>query len=184
MLGVGRLVEKKGFDTLVEACAVLRRAGIPFEATIAGPDGPHGEAVRKRIARHGLGDAIHVAGPMSQEQLFDEYARADAFCLPCRIVGTDRDGIPNVLVEAMACGTPVISTNISGIPELVSDAVNGLLVPPDDPVALADALRRLHDDRELARRLGASARATVLTRFDGDRFAERLAALFRTELNR
>ncbi len=184
MLGVGRLVEKKGFDTLVDACAVLRRAGVPFQATIAGPDGPHGHAVRERIDHHGLAGEIHLAGAMSQEELFGEYARADAFCLPCRIVGTDRDGIPNVLVEAMACGTPVVSTGISGIPELVSDGNDGLLVSPDDPAALADALRRLHDDRDLAARLGSAARATVLERFDGDRLAERLAGLFREELNR
>jgi glycosyltransferase involved in cell wall biosynthesis len=184
MLGVGRLVEKKGFDTLVDACAALRSAGVPFQATIAGPDGPHAHAVRERIARHGLGDEINLAGPMSQEELFGEYARADAFCLPCRIVGTDRDGIPNVLVEAMACGTPVVSTNISGIPELISDGSNGLLVAPDDPAELARALQRLHEDRDLAVRLGSSARATVLMRFDGDRLAEQLAGLFRAELSR
>jgi glycosyltransferase involved in cell wall biosynthesis len=183
LLGVGRLVEKKGFDTLVDACAALRRAGVPFQATIAGPDGPHAQAVRERIDVHDLAGHVHLAGPMSQEQLFGEYARADAFCLPCRIVGTDRDGIPNVLVEAMACGTPVISTGISGIPELISDGSDGLLVAPDDPAALARALQRVHDDRELAARLGSAARLTVLERFDGDRLAERLAGLFRAELN-
>jgi glycosyltransferase involved in cell wall biosynthesis len=184
LLGVGRLVEKKGFDTLVDACATLRRAGVPFQATIAGPDGPHAHAVRERIALHGLVEDIRLAGAMSQEQLFGEYARADAFCLPCRIVGTDRDGIPNVLVEAMACGTPVISTGISGIPELISDGRDGLLVAPDEPGELARAVKRLHDDRELAARLGAAGRLTVLERFDGDRLAERLAGLLRAELNR
>jgi glycosyltransferase involved in cell wall biosynthesis len=184
LLGVGRLVEKKGFDTLVDACATLRRAGVPFHATIAGPDGPHAQAVRERIAVHRLAEDVHLAGPMSQEQLFAEYARADAFCLPCRIVGTDRDGIPNVLVEAMACGTPVISTGISGIPELISHGRDGLLVEPDDPAGLARALKRLHDDRDLAARLGSAGRLTVLERFDGDRLAERLAELFRAELVR
>jgi glycosyltransferase involved in cell wall biosynthesis len=183
LLGVGRLVEKKGFDTLVEACAALRLAGIPFEATIAGPDGPHGQTVRERIAAYGLQDTIRLAGPMSPEQLFREYARADAFCLPCRIVGADRDGIPNVLVEAMAAGTPVLTTAISGIPELVTDEVDGLLVAPDDPGALASALQRLHADRGLGARLGAAGRVTVRQRFDGDRLAEQLAELFWTELH-
>jgi glycosyltransferase involved in cell wall biosynthesis len=184
MLGVGRLVEKKGFDTLVDACAALRLQGVPFEATIAGPDGPHGDTVRRLIEAHGLREQIRLTGPMSQEELFGEYVRADAFCLPCRIVGSDRDGIPNVLVEAMACGTPAISTGISGIPELICDGADGMLVAPDDPAGLAAVLRRLHEDRELAATLGAAGRAKVLDQFDGDRLAERLAELFRAEVAR
>jgi glycosyltransferase involved in cell wall biosynthesis len=130
LLGVGRLVEKKGFDTFVEACAALRDRSVRFEAAIAGPDGPHGPVVRRRIAKLGLEDAVRLVGPMSQEELLREYMAADALCLPCRVVGSDRDGIPNVLVEAMACGTPVVTTGISGIPELVCDGVDGLIVPP------------------------------------------------------
>jgi len=184
MLGVGRLVAKKGFDTFVDACAELQSDGIPFQATIAGPDGPYGRVVRELIVARGLEDRIHLAGAMSQDELLTEYARADAFCLPCRIVGADRDGIPNVLVEAMAAGTPVVSTRISGIPELVTSGANGLLVAPDDPVALAGALRTLHGDPELAARLGSAGRATVLERFDGERLARQLADLFRAELDR
>jgi glycosyltransferase involved in cell wall biosynthesis len=184
LLGVGRLVEKKGFDVLVEACAELRRRDIPFAATIAGPDGPHGPAIRELIAEHGLEEAFRLAGPLSQRELFDEYTRADALCLPCRVVGSDRDGIPNVLVEAMACGTPVVTTGISGIPELVSDGINGLLVEPDDSAALASAITRLGSDRRSAERLGSAGRATVRERFDGDRLAGRLAELFRAELER
>jgi glycosyltransferase involved in cell wall biosynthesis len=184
LLGVGRLVEKKGFDTFVEACAELRRRDIPFAATIVGPDGPHGPAIRELIAGHGLDDAFRLAGPLSQRELFDEYTRADALCLPCRVVGSDRDGIPNVLVEAMACGTPVVTTEISGIPELVSDGVNGLLVEPDDPAAIASAIARLDSDRRSAERLGNAGQATVRQRFDGNRLAGRLAELFRAELER
>ena len=81
------------------------------------------------------------------------YRRASAFCLPCRILDNgDRDGIPNVLAEAMAAGTPVVTTPISGIPEIVRDGENGLLVAPDDPTAVADAVVRLREDRALARR--------------------------------
>jgi glycosyltransferase involved in cell wall biosynthesis len=184
MLGVGRLVAKKGFDTFVDACAALQSDGIPFQATIAGPDGPCGRVVRELIVARGLEDRIHLAGAMSQDELLTEYARADAFCLPCRIVGADRDGIPNVLVEAMAAGTPVVSTCISGIPELVKTGVNGLLVAPDDPVALAGALRRLHGDPDLAARLGSAGRDTVRQRFDGERLARQLADLFLAELDR
>ena len=91
--------------------------------------------------------------------------------MPCRLLPSDRDGIPNVLVEAMAAGAPVVATAVSGIPELVEHEVNGLLVEPDDPQALADALLRLHDDPELTRRLTGNGRATVQERFDGDRLA-------------
>ena len=180
VLGVGRLVEKKGFDVFVEACALLAQRGVAFEATIVGEEGDHGDEVRRRIVDRGLEDRLALAGPKTQAQLLDEYRRADAVCLPCRIVdGGDRDGIPNVLVEAMACGVPSVTTAISGIPELIEDERNGLLVAPDDPEAVAAALIRIHTDRELAERLSRAARATVRERFDGDRLTDELAALFR-----
>lgn len=178
VLGVGRLVEKKGFDVLVEACGILERRGVPFEAAIVGQDGEHGAVLRERIDRLGLSDRVELAGPAGQEELYERYRCAGAVCLPCRLLDEDRDGIPNVLVEAMACGAPVVSTPVSGIPELVADGENGLLVPPDDPAALADALERLHLDGELARRLADAGEATVRERFDGDRLARRLAGLF------
>jgi len=180
LLGVGRLVEKKGFDVLVEACGELARRGAPFEALIVGPDGDHADEVRGRISALGLADRVRLPGRMGQTELCGEYRRADAFCMPCRVLeNNDRDGIPNVLVEAMASGVPVVSTPVSGIPELVVDGHNGLLVRPEDHDALADALLRIRDDRELADRLGRRAQATVRERFDGHRSAEQLAALFR-----
>jgi glycosyltransferase involved in cell wall biosynthesis len=117
---------------------------------------------------------------MSQSELLDEYRRASAFCLPCRVLDNgDRDGIPNVLAEAMAAGAPVVTTAISGIPEIVRDGVNGLLVAPDDPQAVADAVLRLRGDRELAERISREARATVAREFDGERLAGTLEALFK-----
>jgi glycosyltransferase involved in cell wall biosynthesis len=178
VLGVGRLVAKKGFDVLVEACAELDRRGVPFDALIVGQDDKHGDAVRRRIAERGLGDKIRLPGAMGPRELLEQYRRAGALCMPCRLLPDDRDGIPNVLVEAMAAGTPVVATAVSGIPELIQHEVNGLLVDPDDPGALADALVRLHLDPALAARLRAAARATVSDRFDGDRLARELAALF------
>jgi glycosyltransferase involved in cell wall biosynthesis len=178
VLGVGRLVAKKGFDVLVDACAILERRGVPFEALIVGQDDKHGEAVRRRIAELGLVDKVRLPGAMGPQELLAQYRRADALCMPCRLLPDDRDGIPNVLVEAMAAGTPVVATGVSGIPELVQDGVNGLLVRPEDPEALADALLRVHRDSELAECLRSAARETVSRRFDGDRLARRLAALF------
>jgi glycosyltransferase involved in cell wall biosynthesis len=179
VLGVGRLVAKKGFDLLVEACAELARRGVTFDALIVGQDDKHGEAVRRAIARHGLDGDVRLPGPMAPEELREEYRRASVFCLPCRVLDDDRDGIPNVLVEAMATGVPVVTTGISGIPELVSHERNGLLVEPEDPEALADALMRLHSDRELAGRLARAGADTVRERFDGDAMGRRLAELFR-----
>ena len=178
MLGVGRLVAKKGFDVLVDACAELRGRGVAFEALIVGQDGKHGAEVRRRIAELGLQAQVRMPGPMGQEALLREYRSASALCMPCRLLPNDRDGIPNVLVEAMAAGTPVVATDVSGIPELVSTGVNGLLVPPEDPAALADALLTLHRDPELAARLARAGRETVRERFDGERLAGRLARLF------
>jgi glycosyltransferase involved in cell wall biosynthesis len=180
LLGVGRLVAKKGFDTVVDACGLLHERGVPFEAVIVGPDDDAGPALRARIAELGLADRIRLEGQMSQAELLEEYRRATAFCLPCRVLDNgDRDGIPNVLAEAMACGAPVVTTPISGIPEIVRDGVNGLFVAPDDPRALADAVLRLREDRALAERISEEAAATVRRELDGERLAITLQSLFR-----
>jgi glycosyltransferase involved in cell wall biosynthesis len=179
VLGVGRLVAKKGFDTLVDACAVLARRGVPFDALIVGQDDEHGEAIRRRVSELGLEGKVRLPGAMAPRELLDEYRRASALCMPCRLLPDDRDGIPNVLVEAMAAGTPVVATAVSGIPELVTDGVNGLLVAPEQPEQLADALLRLHADPGLVERLRSAARTTVAERFDGDRLARELASLFK-----
>jgi glycosyltransferase involved in cell wall biosynthesis len=180
LLGVGRLVAKKGFDTIVDACGLLDRRGVPFEAVIVGPDDDAGPALRARISELGLGDRIRLEGQMSQAELLEEYRRASAFCLPCRVLDNgDRDGIPNVLAEAMACGAPVVTTPISGIPEIVRDGVNGLFVQPDDPESLAAAVMRLREDRALASRISEEAAATVQRELDGERLALTLQSLFR-----
>jgi glycosyltransferase involved in cell wall biosynthesis len=179
-LAVGRLVRKKGFDVLVDACALLKQNNIPFETWIVGEKGEHEREIRARIAAHDLADQVKVAGPMSQAELYEEYRRSTVFCLPCRVLADgDRDGIPNVLLEAMACGVPVITTGISGIPEAVSDGINGLLIPPEDPKALAEALLRVSRDQNLASHLSVEARNTVERRFNAEKFADRMAELLR-----
>jgi glycosyltransferase involved in cell wall biosynthesis len=180
VLSVGRIVAKKGFDIFVEACGILRNRGVSFETIIVGEDGEHSEEVKRRIKALGLEQDVKLAGPMPQARLFEEYRRATMFCLPCRVLDNgDRDGIPNVLVEAMACGLPVVTTGISGIPEVVKDGINGLLVPTENPEALADALIRINQNQSLARRLSSEAQSTVSECFDGERFAAQLAALFK-----
>jgi len=178
-LGVGRLVPKKGFDVLVEACAILRRRGFNFETIIVGEHGEHEAELRNRIKAHGLQDHVRFTGPMDQSRLYTEYQNADIFCLPCRVLDNgDRDGLPNVLMEAMACGLPVITTPVSGIPEIIHDGQNGTLVPPNDAEALADAIQRISSDSMLARNLGRAGRLTVLEHFDGNKTATELAGLF------
>jgi len=180
LLGVGRLVAKKGFDTVVDACGLLDARGVPFEAVIVGPDDDAGPALRARISELGLEGRIRLEGQMGQAELLEEYRRASAFCLPCRVLDNgDRDGIPNVLAEAMACGAPVVTTPISGIPEIVRDGVNGLFVRPDDPEGLAAAVLRLRENRALATRISEEAAATVQRELDGERLALTLQSLFR-----
>ena len=178
LLAVGRLVRKKGLDTFVDACAVLRSRGVDFEAVIAGESGDHEEQVRARVAASGLEDRVDFLGPLTQTELFEEYQRATVFALPCRVLEDgDRDGIPNVLMEAMACRLPVVTTGVSGITELVRDGENGLIVDPDRPTDLADALHRLIKDPELAGRLAERGSSTIAERFDAASTAARMASL-------
>lgn len=179
ILSVGRLVRKKGFDILIEAAAMLRAQAIPFEVAIIGNDGDHATDIRDLIAARDLGDHVTIIGAQNQARLFDEYHRAHVFCLPCRVLEDgDRDGIPNVLMEAMACGTPVVTTDVSGIPEVVRHESNGLLVAAENPPALAHALARGYHERTLMAHMADAARRTAREQFDGDRLAGRLAALF------
>jgi glycosyltransferase involved in cell wall biosynthesis len=179
ILAVGRLVAKKGLDVLVDACAILVQRGVALHLDIVGEPGDQSKELAARVSRRGLLDAVSIRGPMTQAALVEQYRSASVFCLPCRVADDgDRDGIPNVLLEAMACGLPVVTTPVSGIPELLANNINGLLVPTDDPDATADALQRLHADAPLAARLAAAGRADVQTRFCGDRMAIELAGLF------
>ena len=146
-------------STRAPSCA---RRGVAFEAAIVGQEDKHsrrGPGAHRRAT--GSSGHVRLPGPMGQDELLREYRRASALCMPSRLLPDDRDGIPNVLVEAMAAGTPVIASAVSGIPELVEHEVNGLLVAPEDPEALADALLRLHDDPALAAQLAGSGRETV-----------------------
>ncbi|HST65458.1 MAG TPA: glycosyltransferase family 4 protein [Mycobacteriales bacterium] len=179
VVAVGRLVPKKGFDVLVQAIADLHRRGVDLELVIAGEDGPDAAKVRGLVAEL-CPELVRFTGPLSQCELLSLYRGADVFALACRVDGDgDRDGIPNVMVEAMAAGLPVVSTAVSGIPELVRHGENGLLVPPEDPAALASALLKLAADVPLRERLAAAGRSTVAERFDGDVLARRMAGLFR-----
>lgn len=168
VLAVGRLREKKGFDTLVDACALLRSQGIAFRCEIVGYGDQH-PALAARIARSGLEGTVALTGKLAREAVIERYARAAVFVQPSRVgQDGDRDGIPNVLLEAMAMALPVVSTPVSGIPELVDHDRTGLLVAPDRPAELAAAITRLLADPALGRRLAAAGRRAVQEDFDND----------------
>lgn len=178
IVAVGRLIEKKGFDVLVDACALLRDRGHDAECLIVGA-GEAGAALAAQIARLGLGRRVRLVGPRPQGEVAELVRGAAAFAAPC-VVGADgnRDGLPTVLLEAMALGTPCVSTDVTGIPELVEDGVSGLLVPQRDPAALAAALSRLLDDEPLGLRLAAAARRRIEASFDIAQSSAALRAIF------
>ncbi len=166
ILSVGRLVPKKGFGDLIAACQMLHRDGIGFRCAIVG-EGPLRAALDAEIARRGLSGLVTLRGAMTHADLIAFYRQADIFALPPRIVADgDRDGIPNVIAEAMAVGVPVVSTSVSGIPELVQNKVTGLLVPSESPVALAAALRHLIGNPRTGVKLACNARARLERDFD------------------
>lgn len=182
ILAVGRLVEKKGLTHLVEACHLLQARGLSFRCCIVG-SGPLKDELRAQIETLGLGEIVTLLGARTQVEVVDLYRQATLMALPCVVLENgDRDGIPNVLVEAMSMALPVVSTHVSGIPELVDHGRNGLLVPPRDTAALSEALATLLTDGDLRVRLGAEAHRTVTTHFDLARNVARLESLFAQSL--
>jgi glycosyltransferase involved in cell wall biosynthesis len=166
VLSVGRLVPKKGYAVLFKALALLAAPGMDFTCDVFG-EGELRPALAAEIARLGLRFRVRLRGVAPQEELVREYRRTAVFALtPLVMPSGDRDGIPNVLVEAMACGVPVISTRVSGIPELIEHGADGLLVEPGDIAAIADGIERLLRDPELASRLGRAGRRKVERLFD------------------
>ncbi len=165
ILSVGRLREKKGFEVLIEACRRLRDAGHPVHCKIVGY-GPERARLEELIERFALQGVVELLGKLTHDVLLDLYRGATLFALPCQIgEDGDRDGIPNVLLEAMAMCLPVISTTVSGIPEVIRHRDNGLLVPPRDAQALARAIVSLLTLPAEARRMGVAARETVRRMF-------------------
>ncbi len=177
VVAVGRLVEKKGFCHLLDAIALLRDRGRVVPLDLVG-SGPEEQPLRDQVARLGLADLVTFHGPLPQGRMLEVMRRAAVMAAPC-VVGDDgnRDGLPTVLLESLAVGTPAVSTPVTGIPEAVVDGRTGLLVPERDAEALAAALLRLLDDPDAARRLADQGRALVEDRFDVRRNAAELLDL-------
>ena len=174
VLAVGQLKEKKGFGYLLKACRLLTDLGYDLTCHIVG-GGQLQATLEAEIQRLSLQETVSLRGALPHQEVIDEYRQATMFVLPA-VISQDggRDGIPNVILEAMAMEIPVISTQHSGIPEVVENDVNGLLVPPADEQALAQAMAKLLDDPPLREQLGQNGRQTVLNNFDIEQNARTL----------
>lgn len=178
ILSVGRLVEKKGFDTLLRAYGLLRDQGLRFRAVICG-DGEKRQELEDLIEELDLQEFVELPGAILQDELVEVYRQADLFALACQILDNgDRDGLPNVLVEAASMEVPIVATDVSGVPELVDDGINGFLVPSRDPRALADRMAKLLTDVSLRRQFAQAGRERVLRDFDLQNNTRRILGLF------
>ncbi|GLY16978.1 colanic acid biosynthesis glycosyltransferase WcaL [Kineosporia sp. NBRC 101677] len=177
LVAVGRLVEKKGFRHLLEAVAILHKQGNEIPVKVIGA-GAEEAALRQQALDLGLQEHVNFLGALPQGRMLAELAGATALVAPC-LVGSDgnRDGLPTVLLEGLATGTPCISTPVTGIPEAVIPGETGLLVPEGDAPAIARAVCEIMDDRHQTARLVASGRALVERQFDARRNAAQLLGL-------
>lgn len=179
IVAVGRLVEKKGFSILLDACALMAGHGVDFYCQIIGT-GELKENLLAQIRRLGLQQRVELLGPRPQNEVIQQIRNAAVFAAPC-IVGADRnrDGLPTVLLEAMALGTPCVSTDVTGIPEVLRHGMTGLMVPQHHPEALATALAQLLSNPELRVHLATEARRLIESECDIRRTTAHLRQVFR-----
>lgn len=178
LLSVGALGEAKGVAHAIRACRLLQDRGLDVEYRVIGEGGLR-PALERLIDELSLGERIVLAGARPQEELPGEYRRADIFLVPS-VIGARgaRDGLPNVLLEAMACGLVAVGSDVAGIPEAIEDGVTGILVPPGDPAALAEAVARLAGDPEPARRMAREAHQRVVARYSRQSCMDRLVQIY------
>jgi glycosyltransferase involved in cell wall biosynthesis len=182
ILSVGRLVPFKGFEILIDACAELERSKVGFRCEIAG-DGPLREKLANRIAELNLENQVWLCGSLSQGEVYEKFQRCDLFALASVIDEKGAsDVFPTVILEAMKCGKPVVSTRVAGIPEAVVDNSTGLLVSPGNPADLAIALEKLIRDPGLREKMGAAGRVRISSNFGIQKTIEPLEEQFRSRL--
>ena len=182
ILAIGKLKEKKGFPYLIEACAILRDRGYNFRCWIIG-EGPDRADLLAQIERLDLQKHVHLKGNAPFTQVLEAFAQATIFTLPCVVAANnDRDGIPNVILEAMAAGVPVVSTPISAIPEVIIHNETGYLVTPRDSQDLADGLAHLLNSPQERTRLARKAQVFVRERFNVEQNVKGLKLLFEQHL--
>lgn len=184
ILSIARLTAKKGLPTVLRALARLKQSGMTFEYTLIG-DGDDRESTLNLIHSLGLSDRTRWLGTLPHDVVREHYRRSDLFVLGCEVAANgDRDGIPNVLVESLAMGLPVVATRVSAIPELIAHGETGLLVDPGRPDQLAAAMAQALEDHGLRRRIIAAGRQRVRESFDNARLVEDLVALLGEQLSR
>ncbi|MHB1357637.1 MAG: glycosyltransferase [Anaerolineae bacterium] len=177
---MGRLVYKKGFTYLIAALPAIRQRIANAQCIIAGEGDLKAELTTQAQAL-GVSDIVHLTSHLAWQETADFYAMCDVVALPSVVdVGGNVDGLPNVLLEAMASGRAVVASSIAGMDELIVDGENGLLVPSGDAVALANAVSSLLNDRERRRMLGQSARYLMVENYDWRAIAERFVSLYTT----
>ena len=182
ILSVGRLVEKKGFQYLIKALNVLANRGLSFKCDIIG-DGPLFGKINKQIKQYNLQGKVNLSGAVDSEKVKEYLSKADLFVLPCiKTSNGDMDGIPVALMEAMAFEVPVISTNISGIPELIINGYNGVIVEEKNHVELADAIQSLLLNKDLREKYGKNGRIHIINEFDLYANVNRLISLFNNDI--
>lgn len=175
---VGSLIEKKGHEFLIRACGALNAQGMSFQCVIVGA-GALEPSLRALIGQLGLEDVVVLAGHQTQAWVKDRLSQTDVFVLACTVTDDgDRDGIPVSMMEALAMGVPVISTPVTGIPELIRHEETGLLVPERDVNCLAAAIKRLAQDAVLRETLARQGRIKVEKEYDIQKNASRLLDLF------
>lgn len=173
-----RLEEKKGVDLLIKACALLKERGSHFVCMIAG-EGPMGDSLRKLSKRLGIEDVVRFIGWQSQEETRSLLMDATILVLASkRTANGDCEGISNIILEAMALGTPILTTTAGAAPEIVEDSVNGWLVPPDDPLALADRMELALEAKDQLLVMAKNARKTAERLFDDHRNIRELGTFF------
>lgn len=183
LLSVGRLIEKKGFEYGIRAVKLLAKKYPDIEYTIVG-EGPERSKLQSLINELKLGNYVRLVGKIPNKELIDEYRKARLFILPCIRAGDgDMDGIPVVLMEAMAMEKTVISTKISGIPELIGHKENGMLVDQKDPKALAEAIDEILSGKVNAQDMGANGRRTIKERFNLDKQVKQMSRIFKEALS-
>ena len=181
ILTIARLTAKKGLPTIYRALRLLCDQGISLRHTHIG-GGEDREVVTDLIRDLNLGSVTRLLGTQPHDVVLKHYQKADLFVLGCEVAADgDRDGIPNVLVESMAVGLPVVATNISGIPELVENEKSGLLVPPGEPEKLAESMLRVLTDTELRNGVVAEGKKRVKDKFDNRNLIQELAEIYRHE---
>ena len=180
ILTVARFVEKKGIDVILRALSKLRANGLDFRFTLVGEGKKSMERnIRALIDELGLTDVTELPGTVTHDAVIKMLGESDCFTLGCRQAADgDRDGIPNVVAEAMATGVPVAATDISGVPELVSHEQTGLLCPSENPDALADIIERALADNDLRRTIIPAARDRVRQVFDNKQLIRDLGEIY------